>query len=375
MRHEGVPAEEPMLRALTWPLAPTVLMLIAGAALLLAVLEGSLFGLPGLLILASFTSKYAYVLLESAANGLAEPPTLATEMVSPFEQRPLIQLGIGLLVGGLIAWLPPLPRAAVAALALLLLPASIGVLGASDRALEAVNPLVLLRTMVALGPWYPFILAVTALYALVIYWAWTAPAWGVIRWALSLACLLSLFTLIGSLFHRRRLQLGFEPIHSPERTAERAAAVQRRAAGQFLEELYGGIRLHDYARAGELLEAWSARTDDAAVARDAPAMVQSALQWNDARGLALVASRLAARLLRAGNNAVALDVVAAALPRAPVLRMASDAEQFALAQAARADGRRALVVALLARFEQDFPASRFLARALALRAEYAPLRR
>jgi hypothetical protein len=35
----------------------------------------------------------------------------------------------------------------------------------------------------------------------------------------------------------------------------------------------------------------------------------------------------------------------------------------------------ALTAALLARFEQDFPESRFLARAQALQAEHAPLRR
>ncbi|MFO1401328.1 MAG: DUF2167 domain-containing protein [Steroidobacteraceae bacterium] len=73
------------------------------------------------------------------------------------------------------------------------------------------------------------------------------------------------------------------------------------------------------------------------------------------------------RLLRAGNNAVALDIVATASPGAPQLRMASDADQMALVPAARADGRRALVVALLANFERDFPQSRFLARVPALR--------
>jgi hypothetical protein len=364
-----------MLRALTWPFAPTVLMLIAVAALLLAVMEGSLFGLPGLLILASFTSKYAYVLLESAANGLLEPPTLSIDMVSPFEQRPLIQLGIGLLVGLLVAWLPQPARLIVALAALLLLPASIGVLGASGRALDAANPLVLLRTLAGLGPWYALLLAVTALYAALLLWAWQLPLWGVARWGLALICVLSLFTLIGSVFHQRRLQLGFEPIHSPERTAARAAAEHARASDRLLEEIYGGIRLHNYARAGELLDDWAARVDDTAAARDAHGFVQRALAWHDARGLALVAARLAARLLRAGNNAAALDLIAVALPRAPMLRMASDADQFALALAARADGRRALVAALLARFEQDFPASRFLARVPALRAESAASRR
>lgn len=361
-----------MLRALAWPFAPTVLMLTVLAALPLALLEGSLFGLPGMVILASLVSKYAYVLLESAANGLAEPPPLSVDMASPFEQRPLIQLALGIAVAVLLAWLPRPAGAIVGVAAALLLPASIGVLGASGTASDAANPVVLLRTMVGLGPLYLLILAATALATFIVGWAWTAPLWGIARWAISIACLYSLFTLIGSAFHARRLELGFEPIHSPERSAARVTLEHGRNLDRFLEEVYGGVRLHNYARAGELLEGWAARVDDATAARDGRELVRRALAWNDERGLALLASRVAVRLLRAGNNAVALDIVATASPGAPQLRMASDADQMALALAARADGRRALVVALLANFERDFPQSRFLARVPALRAECAP---
>jgi hypothetical protein len=369
MLEDGPPAENRMPRALRQYLAPTVLILIGIAAVLAALLSRSLFGLPGLVLLASLVSKYAYVLLESAANGVAEPPPLSMEMVNPFEQRPLMQFGMGLVVAALIAWLPGPASLIIAVLALLLMPASIGVLGVSNHLLDAANPVVLLRTIVALGAWYPAILALTAACAAMLHWAFTAPLWGVARWALLLFCLLSLFTFLGSAFHARRLQLGFEPIHSPERVAERAATAQRRRTDQFLEELYGSVRLHDYAKAGAQLRQWAAESDDQSAAHAAHGIVQRALSWNDERGLALIASRLAAGLLRAGSTGAALDVVTVALPRAPMLRLATDAEQFALAQAARADGRRAVTAALLERFEQDFPESRLLARAKAMRAE------
>lgn len=359
-----------MLRALIQPLAPTVLMLTGVVALLLSVLEQSpLLGLPGLVLLASLVSKYAYVLLESAANGVAEPPPLALEMINPVETRPLIQLLIGIVIAALVARLPGAAGTVVGAAALVLLPASIGVLGVSERRLDAANPLVLVRTIRALGAWYPAILLVAALYVAAVTWAFIAPWWGVFRWALLVLCLLSLFTFIGSAFHARRLQLGFEPIHSPERVAEREAAARQLRTERWLEQIYGSVRMHDYAKAGELLAQWATAADDADAARQAQGIVQRALSWNDERGLALVASRLATYLLRAGNPAAALDVAATALPQAPMLRLASDAEQFALAQAARADGRRALTAALLRRFEQDFPGSPFLARAQALRAE------
>ncbi|MFO1401329.1 MAG: hypothetical protein U1F30_08985 [Steroidobacteraceae bacterium] len=242
------PTEDRMLRALAWPFAPTVLMLTVLAALPLALLEGSLFGLPGMVILASLVSKYAYVLLESAANGLAEPPPLSVDMASPFEQRPLIQLALGIAVAVLLAWLPRPAGAIVGVAAALLLPASIGVLGASGTASDAANPVVLLRTMVGLGPLYLLILAATALATFIVGWAWTAPLWGIARWAIGIACLYSLFTLIGSAFHARRLELGFEPIHSPERSAARVTLEHGRNLDRFLEEVYGGVRLHNYAR-------------------------------------------------------------------------------------------------------------------------------
>jgi len=357
------------LRFLVWPCRFTVAVVIVIAALAIPLLRQSIFGVPGLVILGSFISKYAYVLLESAANGVPEPPPLAAEMVNPFEQRPLIQLLIVALVASLVAWIRGPAGLAIAAAALLLLPASVGVLGVSGRLLDAANPTVLARSVVALGPWYAAILAATALYALVVTWAFSGAVWEITGWALLLYAVLSLYTLIGDAFHARRLQLGFEPVHSPEREAERAAAAHRRELDRLLEAVYGGIRLHDYERAGALLADWAQAADDAAALRDGPAFVQRALSWNDARGLALVASRVAARLLRGGSVGAALDAVGVALPRAPMLRLATDAEQFALAQAARADGRRALAMGLLKRFDADFPGSRLAERARALRAE------
>ncbi|MCC7461277.1 MAG: hypothetical protein IT480_02310 [Gammaproteobacteria bacterium] len=353
-----------MLRSLLQPLAPTVLMLAGIVAALLSVLEQiPLLGLPGLVLLASLVSKYAFVLLESAANGVTDPPPLSIEMANPVEMRPLIQLLIGLLLIMLIGSLRGMAAATAAAVALFLLPASIGVLGVTARPLEALNPLVLLRTIRALGSRYLAILLVASLYAMSVAWAFRVPWWAPLRWALLLFCLLSLCTFIGGAFHARRLQLGFEPIHSPERTAARQAAAQQHCSDHWLEDLYGSVRLQDYTRAGALLVQWSANTGDADAVREAPIIVQRALSWSTERGLALIASRLAARLMRARNPAAALDVVAAALPHAPMLRLVSDTEQFALAQAARADGRRRLAVALLQHFGRDFPDSPLAARA------------
>lgn len=361
-----------MLRALLQPLAPTVLMWTGITAVMLSLLEQfPLLGLPGFVILASMTSKYAYVLLESAANGVAEPPPLAAEMLSPFEARPLLQLIIGVLVATLILMLHGTARAVAVVIALLLLPASVGVLGVSGPALDAANPLALARTIRSFGVRYFAILLVAAVYVAILVLAFSAPWWAVFRWTLLLLCVYSLYTLIGGTIHARRLELGFEPIHSPEREAERAASVARREAAHWYEELHGCLRAHNAARAEELLSRWAATHDDALVALQAPEIIDHALAWNNDGYVAFIASRLVTRLLRARNSAAALHVVGKVLPRVPALRLASDAEQFGLAQAARANGQRALSAALLLHFERHFPESHLLARAQALRAEAA----
>jgi hypothetical protein len=231
--------------------------------------------------------------------------------------------------------------------------------------------LVLARTIRGFGIRYLVILLIAALYVAILVWAFSVPWWAVFRWTLLLLCLFSLYTLIGGTIHARRLELGFEPIHSPEREAERAASAAQRQTERWYEELHGCLRAHNPARAEELLSRWAASSNDAMAALQAPGIIGRALSWNNDGYVVFIASRLVTRLLRARNPAAALHIVEKVLPRVPALRLASDAEQFGLAQAARANGQRALTAALLLHFEQDFPKSHLLARAQALRAEAA----
>src|ERR1035441_6371124 len=81
------------LRYLLPPAQPVGLLFIAVLTLGFALCSAAgLFGLPILVILLSWLSKYAYVLLEQVAHGAREPPVLAIEMVNPAADfRPLVQ--------------------------------------------------------------------------------------------------------------------------------------------------------------------------------------------------------------------------------------------------------------------------------------------
>ena len=99
-----------LLRHALRPAHLTALLLIATLTLLLSI--ASLAGLPGLplmVIVLSWLFKYAYVLLDLSAEGIAEPPVLSAEMVNPVEQRPLMQLAICGAGFGLAWWIGGAP--------------------------------------------------------------------------------------------------------------------------------------------------------------------------------------------------------------------------------------------------------------------------
>ena len=80
-----------LLTHLRRPLRPAPLLLIVAFAYFshLPLVRG-LLGLPLRLIVLSWFLKYAFVVLDTAARGLGEPPVLSLEMVNPLdEQRPL----------------------------------------------------------------------------------------------------------------------------------------------------------------------------------------------------------------------------------------------------------------------------------------------
>ena len=65
------------LRALLWPLHLTALVLLAVLALLLSfAASNGLFGIVLFCLTAIIACKYGFVLLDHAANGEREPPTL-----------------------------------------------------------------------------------------------------------------------------------------------------------------------------------------------------------------------------------------------------------------------------------------------------------
>jgi hypothetical protein len=330
----------PLLRHALRPARPTGLLFVATFTLLLSLgAHAGLFGVPLQVILAAWLFKYCYVLLDLSAEGIEEPPVLSAEMVNPFEQRPLMRFLICAGAYGLATWIGGTIGYAVWAVFLLLLPATAAVLGVTGSAVEALNPVTLARVIRGLGNVYVVLLAVTFAYAGVLEGLDHLPVWDMVRTAVSLWLLLSLFCLIGGAIHERREALGFEPQVSPERTADREERERARRRDRLLDDAYVPARVHEPERVVEPLRRWLDESAGESLESDARAFLARASDWGDARVHLLVARLVIARLLAARRLSLALELFEAAREAMPGRAVAQPEDVRALIAHARATGR------------------------------------
>jgi hypothetical protein len=239
-------------------------------------------GLAGLviaLILTFWLFKYAYILFDHTVHGFDEPPVLDIQMLNPLnEQRPLAQIAILGLTYLTVKYAQHTIGATAAliigAIAVLLLPASIAILGLERNILKAAYPVAWVRMVLGLGPMYPLILAIIAGYVVLIAMLARWAPWLPLRIATFMFCILSLFSLLGGALYERRHPLGLETSVSPERTQERRHAQELRQSEQQLTEAYGQMRVGSHTQAWQLLQSWlttRGNAPDEAVPR-APAM-------------------------------------------------------------------------------------------------------
>ncbi|MCW5570543.1 MAG: hypothetical protein KIT78_05565 [Steroidobacteraceae bacterium] len=329
-----------LLRHALRPARPAGLIFVATFTLLLLLGEqAGPFGLPLQVILLTWLFKYAYVLLDLSAEGIEDPPVLSAEMINPFEQRPFMQFLICAGAYSLVTGIGGAIGYAVGALLLLLLPATAAVLGVTGSALEAVNPVTLVRVVRGLGRAYVVLLAATFSCAAVIAALGRLAAWDALRIATSLWLLLSLFCLIGGAIHERREALGFEPQVSPERAGERAERERARRRAAMLDEAYVPARLHEPQRVIEPLRRWLDEAGGESLESDARAFLARSVEWDDAHACALVAQLVIGRLVAARRFSLALELFEAAGRAVPGETVAQARDIGALIGHARATGR------------------------------------
>ena len=334
-------------------------VLIVFALLLSFSAKAGFAGIPLALILMSWFFKYAYVLFDHSVRGFDEPPTLDIDMVNPFnEQRPLAQLLILVLIYFAVTFtadhLGTSLAVILAAAAVLLLPASVAVLGLEGNLLKAANPVAWVHLVLGLGPMYVLVLAIIGGYALLIAFLARWELWLAVQIAIFMFCVLSVFSALGGALYERRHELGLETWASPERVEERREAVDLRRSEHAVTEAYGQMRAGSHVQAWQTLQLWLAARGHAP--DDYRWLCERTAAWGDPRYVMRLTQEHVERLLTLQRTGEALDVVARRLALDPSFRLKSAAVTLQVARLAAAGGGTPRVaLALLADFPGRFP--------------------
>ena len=345
-------------------------MVVIFAVLLSVAAKAGFFGIPLAFILGSWFFKYAYILFDHVVRGFDEPPTLDITMMNPIdEQRPLAQLAILLILGagvGLAAATLNLTAAkALAAVALLIFPASVAILGLESNILKAVYPVALARMIAGLGSRYAVVLGLIACEVAVMGLIGRLNVWLPLQLSVGMFAVLSLFSVLAGALYDRRHELGLETWHSPERTAERQRQTELRGSENAVTEAYGQLRVGAHSNAWAMLQAWlTARGHEA---EDYRWLLDRVTAWPDSRYATRLTEEYIDRLLELKRSGEALDAVVQRLRLDQDFRPKSAASTLTLAQlAARGGGALSVARILLSDFNQRFAGDPLEASANAL---------
>lgn len=324
-------------------LDPAILLLIAAISCGLALAsQAGLFGLPLALILVSWFFRYCHALLDDVAFGAQAAPVLSMEMVNPVAQRPTGQLVIVLAIYALSLWIEGWLQIALLTVCALCLPASIAILGASGKFMQAINPWAWFTVIRALGGYYLGVLAIVSVCALLIVGVTQLDVWLVMRLAIMQFAVLGIFNAIGAALYERRNELDLDVLRSPERMQEREHDERVRARARVLDDIYAHIRAKKYAQLAPALNQWFAEASREQLREDALEMMRAAQTWNDARATAAMADALILRLYDARLIAEALEAWELTLNANPSYRLMPEEKAAALAELAGLAGKRGL---------------------------------
>ena len=338
------------LRVLLVPFRPTILLMVGVFSLIITffVWGAAFLGAVGFwalivaFLLNTWILKYGFVLIERLADGSVEPPVMDTDIVSPFEQRPMMQ-GALLIAGATLCWkVGGYAGIALAALQLIVLPAQIALLAMGDNVFQALNPLAWFRVIRGLGLLYIALLSMllftVGITALLISWS----VWLFFLLSIFLLCEVAFFGFIGSCIWLRRRQLGYEPSRSPERAAAIAEAERVKERARMVDDVFQLVRIGKHVDATAPLAQWLRETDVEHLSKDSYHVAEQALRWQSPLALNTIGSTLIRHLMRYGRPDASLAVFEILHSKAPNFTMDSAADLRTLADFAESQGREEL---------------------------------
>jgi hypothetical protein len=321
--------------------------------------KASLVGLPLMLILVSWATKYAYVLFDHRVRGLNGTPTLDIQMVNPFnEQRPLAQMAIAVAFVAVVAWIDREASHAVGTVVatglILLLPASVAVLGLENNPIRALNPVALFRMVRCLGIAYLIILALCGLYAAIIALIWQKDLWPFARYAISLFLFLSGFSVLAACIYARRDRLGIDVWQSPEIEQSRKQLADIGVVDRLADEAFALVRARQHEKAWKTLTEFIGSRGNQA--EDYESLCARLNTWDDKRYALRLSQEYIERLIELRKPSAALRVAESRLRNDAKFRPKTGASTLLLAEAAAKGGALRSAKLLLTDFAEHFPA-------------------
>jgi hypothetical protein len=328
-------------------LTPLLLTITFTFVLLLASKAG-LMGITATILLLAWFFKYCFVVLDAVVAGAEELPVLSLEMLNPIdEQRPLalaLLIAAEALLTLAVARHVGQPAALMCGgLFILLLPASIAVLGMTRNAFRAIWPPALLQIIRGLGAAYavPVVAMLACAGAVSLLRVAAAPDW------LALFCVQMLFLLvamtIGATLFEHRALLGIETRTRAERMLERETREQAQERHGMLDRAYAKFRVREPEAGWREIESWLAlHTPGHGRLSEYRTLLEAASQWDDVRAADRLANDLVSLLLARGATGEALQIVQQRLAGNPQFRLSQRAQAVRLAELAGIAGKRAL---------------------------------
>jgi hypothetical protein len=343
-----------MTRYLLMPFHATPLILVAVFTIVWAyAIKGGMFGIPADIILASWFSKYCYVLLDSVVAGHKELPVLSVEMLNPVdEQRPLFQAVI-VALGFIASWwvyhsVGPVWGLTLGALLVMALPATVALLAISDSWIHALSPLAIGQVVKGLGVSYFGVLIVTlGGMMLVLTLAQTLDSL-LLTLVLAQLLFIAMFCYVGGAVFERRIELQLATRTFDERMTERDERRHAAERAAILDRSYALLRLKRRSEAWAHLEPWMRRhCPDSHPFTEYHALQVASCAWEDPVIGDKVTNEYLGKLMANGETGMAVEALEIRQASNPTFCPEDPALAKRLIELANLSGRKVLSQKLL----------------------------
>jgi hypothetical protein len=301
-------------------------------------------------------TQFAFTMIDDVANGRREAATATQEMLSPFgDPRCWVHPALAAAIAITLYFFPQVPPTPVLVVAWLLFPASIGAIAVSSRVLDALNPVALWQVIRGMGPYYLLLLAATLLAGVLALWILRSHLWSLPRIALVELVLLECYALIGGILYLRRLELGFDPVSTPERDQARAHTERNLDRQRVFDDVYRKLRVRETPKAIAAAREWLEPLSPVEMQRDMSALLEASRSWEEPKAFGNFAQGMTTQLIAARQLSLALATAEEATRQAGNFTPTLEGDVVELARYAIQTGRKRVARMLLKNFTARYP--------------------